>query len=105
LDDEISGVNSASNFNPNSQNLDSEISSNGEETLFCNRADTFAPRSASKSGARLLLQIHDELIFEVQDDKIAQFVEFARAIMQNVVRLNVPLVANASVAKNWAALK
>lgn len=55
--------------------------------------------------ARLLLQIHDELIFEVRDDYVSEFGNLARDIMQNAVKLNVPLIASFGVAKTWGELK
>ncbi|QKF65264.1 DNA polymerase I [Campylobacter corcagiensis] len=53
----------------------------------------------------LLLQIHDELIFEVKDEFVDSFVKLAKEKMENVVKLNVPLIASVSTAKNWANLK
>ena len=44
--------------------------------------------------ARMLLQIHDELIFEVKDEMIDEFGKMARDIMQNVYMLNVPLISS-----------
>ena len=55
--------------------------------------------------ARMLLQIHDELIFEVKDEMIDEFGKTARDIMQNVYMLNVPLISSLSVAKSWGELK
>lgn len=53
----------------------------------------------------LLLQIHDELIFEVRDDLIEVVAGQIRAIMNNIYTLNVPLNCGISVGKNWAELK
>ena len=55
--------------------------------------------------ARMLLQIHDELIFEVKDEMIDEFGKIAKDIMQNVYTLNVPLISSLSVAKSWGELK
>ncbi|MCZ6167262.1 DNA polymerase I [Campylobacter ureolyticus] len=55
--------------------------------------------------ARMLLQIHDELIFEVKDEMIDEFGKMARDIMQNVYMLNVPLISSLCVAKSWGELK
>ena len=52
-----------------------------------------------------LLQIHDELIFEVEDSAAPEFARDAKAVMESVVRLDVPLLASASTADNWGALK
>ena len=56
---------------------------------------------------KMVLQVHDELIFEVEDDEklIKEFEEAVRDVMMNVVKLAVPVNVSASVAKNWGALK
>ena len=55
--------------------------------------------------AKMLLQIHDELIFEVADEHAAEFGEAAQKIMQEIYKLNVPLKTSLNVAKNWGELK
>ena len=55
--------------------------------------------------ARMLLQIHDELIFEVKDEMIDDFGKTAKDIMQNIYKLNVPLISSLCVAKSWGELK
>lgn len=54
---------------------------------------------------KMILQIHDELIFEIKDEKIQTFVAKFQDIMQKVIKLNVPLVCNSKIAKNWGDLK
>ncbi|MCD8212830.1 MAG: DNA polymerase I [Campylobacter sp.] len=55
--------------------------------------------------AKMLLQIHDELIFEVKDEYAAEFGRKAQAIMQEIYKLNVPLKTSLNIAKNWGELK
>ncbi len=57
------------------------------------------------SDEKMLLQIHDELIFEVKDEKVDEFGLKIAKIMSEIVSLNVPLVVNYNVAKNWGELK
>lgn len=52
--------------------------------------------------AKMTLQVHDELIFEVPDAEVEQVTELVRKIMQNIVTLQVPLVVDVGVADNWA---
>lgn len=54
---------------------------------------------------RMILQIHDELIFEIKDEKIDYFAKKFQDIMQNVIKLKVPLVCNFNIGKNWGDLK
>jgi DNA polymerase-1 len=55
--------------------------------------------------AYILLQIHDELIFEIEESEVDKFVKKAKEIMENVVSLNVPLSVHSSVGDNMAELK
>ena len=54
-----------------------------------------------KLKTRLILQIHDELILEAPDDEIEVAKEILVNEMQNVVKLKVPLVAEANVGSTW----
>ncbi len=58
---------------------------------------------ASASQARLLLQVHDELIFECPDDKatIDATIALIKEQMENAVKLNVPLRVSIEYGKNW----
>ena len=57
----------------------------------------------SKSPAKLLLQVHDELIFECPDDKatIEATVALIKDKMEHAVELNVPLRVSIEYGKNW----
>ena len=55
--------------------------------------------------ARMILQVHDELILETPDDEVADVAELARAIMENAFELDAPLKADLSVGQNWDALE
>ena len=55
---------------------------------------------------KMLLQVHDELIFEVSDEFAKEYMKKIEKIMENTVKFKkVPLKANGSVAKNWGLLK
>ena len=55
---------------------------------------------------KMLLQVHDELIFEVRDEVAKEYMEKIEKIMENTVKFKkVPLKANGSLAKNWGSLK
>jgi DNA polymerase-1 len=58
-----------------------------------------------KEKAYTLLQIHDELIFEIQEDKVNKFTKEAESLMEGIVSLEVPLVVHSSVGNNMAELK
>ncbi len=54
--------------------------------------------------AKCILQIHDELIFEVNENITSEFTEKVKNIMENVVTLSVPLLVNAEIGDNWGQL-
>ena len=54
---------------------------------------------------KMLLQVHDELVFEVPEDDIKKVSEFVTEKMDNVIKLSVPITAVASTGKNWAECK
>lgn len=53
----------------------------------------------------MLLQIHDELIFEVKDEDTLRAQSFIKNTMENIVKLNVPLKVDTKIGKNWYLLK
>ncbi|MFZ1940688.1 MAG: DNA polymerase I [Terracidiphilus sp.] len=58
-----------------------------------------------KLKARMVLQVHDELLFEVPTGEIKAVEELVRAEMEGVVKLKVPLVADLAFGPNWRDLK
>lgn len=68
----------------------------------CNK---FITNNFSNDEANMLLQIHDELIFEVRDDLVENLTKDIRNIMNSVYELRVPLSCGISIGKNLAELK
>ena len=70
------------------------------------RAMIRMPAAIAGLPARMLLQVHDELIFEVADDAVDCLIDAARDVMQTAprpaVHLDVPLVVDAGQGANWA---
>ena len=52
---------------------------------------------------RMVLQVHDELIFEVPEDELSVR-DTIRSLMQDVVQLNVPLVVDVKQGRTWEQL-
>ena len=61
-----------------------------------------AALAAKQLTARMLLQVHDELIFEVPDAEVEATAEVARTVMEGAAQLSVPLVVDTGAADNWA---
>ena len=57
-----------------------------------------------KLKTRMVLQVHDELLFEVPDEEKDEIEALVRAEMEGVVQLNVPLVADLGFGPNWRDL-
>ena len=70
------------------------------------RAMVRMPNAIAHLPAKMLLQVHDELIFEVNKDALNETTEVVRNIMEKacepVVKLDVPLVVDAGFGSNWA---
>ena len=55
--------------------------------------------------AKMLLQIHDELIFEAPEEEIDQLRELVPKVMDSAVKLDVPLKVESKVGDTWYDLK
>ena len=53
------------------------------------------------SPTRMILQVHDELVFEVPEGDVDQITDIARELMCGVAELSVPLVVDIGTGKNW----
>ena len=59
----------------------------------------------NNNDVKMLLQIHDELIFEIKDEMVDEVSEKLIYIMENIFKLEVPLKVSISVGDSWAQLK
>ncbi|HBL21639.1 MAG TPA: DNA polymerase I, partial [Alteromonas mediterranea] len=49
----------------------------------------------------MMMQVHDELVFEIKEDKVDSYVKTINTLMESAATLNVPLVVEAGVGENW----
>jgi DNA polymerase-1 len=56
-------------------------------------------------GARMLLQVHDELVFECPERELPSTARLAQQVMQDAFRLRVALKTEAKVGRNWAEME
>jgi len=54
---------------------------------------------------RLLLQVHDELLFEIETNALKQAVKKIKTIMQTSSKLDVPLLVDVKTGKSWGDLE
>ena len=68
------------------------------------RAMIRLPKALNTAGlsAKMLLQVHDELIFEVPDKEVDHTTALVKQVMEGAAHLDVPLVVDAGVGANWA---
>ncbi|MDP2556407.1 DNA polymerase I [Photobacterium damselae subsp. piscicida] len=50
---------------------------------------------------RLLMQVHDELVFEVQESEIESVAQEIKTLMESAAQLDVPLIADIGYGENW----
>ena len=62
-------------------------------------------RNLRGTPVKMIMQVHDELIFEVPEKELKEYAASIQEQMQNAVRLRVPLVASAKAGANWYELK
>ena len=55
--------------------------------------------------SKMIIQVHDELIFEVPKEEIFLMESMLRETMSNALKLKVPLIVDISYADNWGDLK
>jgi DNA polymerase-1 len=68
------------------------------------RAMIRLPKALAEAGlkARLLLQVHDELLFEAPEHEVSSLTDLARRVMESAARLSVPLVVETGAGQTWA---
>ncbi|WP_299436470.1 DNA polymerase I [uncultured Rhodospira sp.] len=94
--------------NPNARGLAERAAINapiqGGAADIIKRAMVKLPDALAEAGlaARLLLQVHDELILEVPEGEAEATAGLVRKVMESAASLSVPLVVDTGVAANWA---
>ncbi|MGI6143627.1 MAG: DNA polymerase I [bacterium] len=67
--------------------------------------EVFRQLKERRLATRLLLQVHDELIFSVPEGELAEVKALVKECMEGAVKLAVPLVVDLKVGKNWYEVK
>ncbi len=56
---------------------------------------------ANNNSIKMIMQVHDELVFEVEETKINVITQEIKQIMEGVVKLKVPLIVDIGIGNNW----
>ncbi|EGN76022.1 DNA polymerase I [Idiomarina sp. A28L] len=59
------------------------------------------PENVAEGDVFLTMQVHDELVFEIREEKVDTYVKLLTNVMEQAVKLDVPLIAEAGVGDNW----
>ena len=59
----------------------------------------------AKLHAKMLVQVHDELLLECQEDELDETIRVVREVMENAFELSIPLETDVAWGKNWGDLK
>ncbi len=57
--------------------------------------------SEQKLRAQMVLQVHDELVFDVPEEEVGEVRRRVQQAMEHVIELKVPIVADVSIGRNW----
>jgi len=60
---------------------------------------------ARKLNSRMLLQVHDELVFEVPGPELDELTQLVKHEMEHAATLSVPLVVDLGIGDNWLSTK
>jgi DNA polymerase-1 len=55
--------------------------------------------------AKMILQVHDELVFEVKKGQEKKVGEIVKEVMENVVKLRVPVKVEVNIGHSWGEMK
>ena len=64
------------------------------------KVDDWIANNAS-GDVTMMMQVHDELVFEIKEDKVDEYVATITTLMETAATLNVPLVVEAGIGENW----
>ncbi|OQA92668.1 MAG: DNA polymerase I [Elusimicrobia bacterium ADurb.Bin231] len=65
----------------------------------------FSDMRSKDTSAKMLLQVHDELLFEIPEKDITSLVPVIKTGMEDCVKLDIPIVVDVKCGYNWADLK
>jgi DNA polymerase-1 len=68
-------------------------------------AQDFIDKEYKNNNIKMLIQVHDELLFEIKEEEIEKSASKIRDIMIGVVDLNIPLKVDAGVGDNWGEIE
>jgi DNA polymerase-1 len=69
----------------------------------------YLKKESLEHDVHMMLQVHDELVFEIHDEKVKKLVPILKSLMEDVLKSEemhgVPLCAEVKVGANWDEMK
>jgi DNA polymerase-1 len=65
----------------------------------------FKLMNEKKLKSKMLLQVHDELLFEVPDDELEEMCQLVPHIMSTALELSIPIKVDSKIGLNWSEMK
>lgn len=62
-------------------------------------------QSINNNDIRMLIQVHDELVFEIKKERLPGVAEKIKNIMENIIALKVPIIVDAKAGDNWGEME
>jgi DNA polymerase-1 len=59
----------------------------------------------SKLKSKMLLQVHDELVFEVPESELKEMRQLVPEMMVNAIQLSIPLKVDVKTGRNWGEME
>lgn len=101
---QLTGINSA-RFNERSRSerlaINAPVQGSSAEIIKLAMLQAVTLDMLGNGDARLLMQVHDELVFEVKDECIDTLLSEITTVMENSMQLEVPLKVSVGAGKNW----
>ena len=85
--------------------LNTPIQGTAADILKKAMVEIFAEFKKRDLKSKMLIQVHDELVFNVYDDELDTVKEIVRDIMENTFKLSVPLKVDIEVGNDWYEAK
>lgn len=69
-----------------------------------NKISEYIKKEKLDKEIKMLLQVHDELLFEIKNGSDPRIVDNIKNLMENVIELEIPIVVDAKIGNNWAQM-
>ena len=85
--------------------MNTPIQGTGADVLKLAMIEVDKALKAKNLKSQMILQVHDELIFDVFEDELEEVMSLVKEKMENCIKMDVPLIVEGNYAKNWCELK